>query len=85
MESILDNTVSFKDGVGLNATSNPDPDNTNRDYKLTEVLRPAVLKWKPVGFHWLGVWPYSVRPGGRPEASYGWRAHSSAIPAWLAR
>ncbi|CAL5220132.1 g2089 [Coccomyxa viridis] len=49
----------------------------DKDYKVMELLRPAVLGCcDSLGVHWSGAWSHSVRPGSRPEASHGWRAHA---------
>ncbi|CAL5224055.1 g6680 [Coccomyxa viridis] len=53
------------------------PNDANKDYKVMELLRPAVLGCcDSLGVHWSGAWSHSVRPGSRPEASHGWRAHA---------
>ena len=53
------------------------PNDADKDYKVMELLRPAVLGCcDSLGVHWSGAWSHSVRPGSRPEASHGWRAHA---------
>ncbi len=52
------------------------PNDADKDYKVMELLRPAVLGCcDSLGVHWSGAWSHSVRPGSRPKASHGWRAH----------
>ena len=53
------------------------PNDADKDYKVMELLRPAVLGCcDSLGVHWSGAWSHSVRPGSRPEASHGWRVHA---------
>ncbi len=43
---------------------------------MMELLRPVLGCSDSLGVHWLGAWSHSVRPGSRPGASQGWRAHA---------
>ncbi len=54
------------------------PDDADKNYKLMEVLRPAVLgSSDSLGVHRSGAWSHSVRPG-MPLPAAGARAHRCA-------